>query len=140
MEEQWLAKINFENYLVEEIDFKINRDYMPTGENINVDLNINHNIDIDMDENRATLLLEAEINENFKEKKLPFYLKVDLVSFFVFDVDVHEDEVTNLLEVNGVSIAFPYLRSLITNITSNSGLPPLVIPTLNVAEYIKSES
>ena len=36
-------------------------------------------------------------------------------------------------EINAVSILFPYIRSLITTITANVNIPPVVLPPMNIA-------
>lgn len=45
-----------------------------------------------------------------------------------------------MLEINGTAILFPYLRSFITTLTSNAGIPPLVLPTLNIQKIIEEKN
>ena len=44
-----------------------------------------------------------------------------------------------MLEVNGTAILFPYLRSIITTITSSMGIQPIILPTMNIVKMIKEK-
>jgi len=44
-----------------------------------------------------------------------------------------------IFEKNAMAILFPYIRNIITNITSMSGFPPLIIPTLNINKFYENK-
>lgn len=54
---------------------------------------------------------------------------------------IRQSEVKRILfedsKVNGVTILFPYLRSLVSDLTSKGSEPPIILPTINVAEMVK---
>lgn len=43
-------------------------------------------------------------------------------------------------EANALAILFPYLRSLVSIITSNSGREPLILPTVNLASLFDEQA
>ena len=40
-------------------------------------------------------------------------------------------------ETNAIAIMFPYLRSMVSMITSSSGREPIILPTMNVAKLFE---
>lgn len=44
-----------------------------------------------------------------------------------------------MINVNAKAIAFPFVRSFINTVTSNAGLPPLVLPALNFVKRQQEE-
>lgn len=43
-------------------------------------------------------------------------------------------------ETNMLAILFPYLRSIVSTVTSMTGREPIIIPTINIASAFGSES
>ncbi|MFZ2464672.1 MAG: protein-export chaperone SecB, partial [Caldibacillus thermoamylovorans] len=41
--------------------------------------------------------------------------------------------------INGSAILFPYLRSVLTDLTSKSKHQPVILPTVNFSKYITSK-
>lgn len=86
---------------------------------------------------KMNLTLEVEVND--KEQNLMLNLRV--VGFFRYDGE-QVKEINQFLYLNGPAILFPYVRSYVSNITALSGLPPIIMPTLNmqpVGEYLRSK-
>lgn len=63
--------------------------------------------------------------------KYPFNLDVAIEG--IFKVDLNSD-VKTLIELNTVSILFPYMRAIITQITALAGIEPLYLPIINVQQ------
>ena len=55
-----------------------------------------------------------------------------------FDINIKED-IEEYLVVNGTAILFPYLRSVVSMITSLDSSDAIVIPTVNVLELINRQ-
>jgi preprotein translocase subunit SecB len=53
------------------------------------------------------------------------------------DKELAEQKIINYYKVNGVAILFPYLRSLISDMTSKGSETPIILPTINVAAMLK---
>lgn len=137
MQEESISKLRFNNYLVKNINFVLNDNY-ETYEELELDLKFNHEIELDYEGKKAIIILECVVFDKYVEYNYPFKLETGLVGFFDFDTDLLEDEIKNLLEVNGTAILFPYLRTLISTITTNACIPPLIIPTMNISKMIKN--
>jgi preprotein translocase subunit SecB len=73
-------------------------------------------------------------------KEVPIYVKVRIIGVFVIEVldqDITDEQIVSFYKVNGVTILFPYLRSLVSDLTSKGSEPPIILPTINVAEMVK---
>ncbi len=132
------AKIQLQKYMVETIEYKINPaiEAINNDEQFNMDINISQNLHNDIENKIATLKLGCQIGKNYLEDNFPFSLKVDLVGIFSYNTDLDEAQCTKMMNVNGTAILFPYLRSLISMITTLCSIPPVIIPTINIGNLI----
>lgn len=132
-----ISKLRFENYITKDLNFEINPNCTRKDE-LELDLNFNHEIQLDYQQKRSVVILECSLFEHPYENNYPFSLTLSLLGFFDFDTDLNEDDIIKLLEVNGVAILFPYLRGIISTITSNLGVAPIIIPTINIVEMLRN--
>jgi len=132
------AKIQLQKYIIEAIEYKISPgiEALNNDEQFNMDINISQNLHNDNENRIATLKLGCQIGNNNLDDNFPFFLKVELVGIFSYDTDLSEDQCTRMLNVNGTAILFPYLRSLISMITTLCSIPPVIIPTINIGKLI----
>ena len=59
----------------------------------------------------------------------PFRISVEIAGLFTSEDSIHPK-----WEVNALAILFPYVRGLISSISSQSGREPVLLPTVNIAE------
>lgn len=133
--------LQFIGYNINEINFKLNPEYDASEQEVNVNLEFDSSMNINNDE--ITINLSANIfNQNdFNNKKSPFFLKITISGLFIIEkFDIQNELHKNLAEKNTLAILFPYLRSVITSTTSNANISPLIIPTLNITNYIEERS
>lgn len=79
------------------------------------------------------LFIELKDNE--------FSLKVEMVFLFESDSIIDEEfKDSDFPKVNAPAIAFPYVRSFISNITLQSGFAPVILPSINFVEFAKKGS
>jgi preprotein translocase subunit SecB len=64
-----------------------------------------------------------------------FRLEIMIRGIFSADDSVKED-FTYLCEYNGLSILFPFIRSAIADITEAANVSPLILPLINVENFI----
>ncbi|MEK5331051.1 protein-export chaperone SecB [Lysinibacillus sp. FSL W8-0992] len=74
------------------------------------------------------------------EKELP-YLNVTVAGVFKLNskIELTEEQVTDYYEINATAILFPYLRSIVTDLTSKGDESPIVLPPINVHAYITNQ-
>ncbi len=67
---------------------------------------------------------------NTEENPFPIDLHVCLAG--IFDLEGKDPEyIDTFLKINAVQIIFPYLRTMVSNITSSAMMPPIVLPIIN---------
>lgn len=122
--------ITFDNYIVKKILLQANPHYVP-ADKIDLEAEFFHDIDIDFNQSLAAVELGCSIFKEMKEH-YPFSLEVEMIGFFKFDADLPPEQVENLLRVNATAIMFPYLRSIVSGITADSGFQPVILPVVNI--------
>lgn len=86
----------------------------------------------------ANVTLEVEFAEE-ENPVLPFYVGAKIRGFFEIEEaeELPDDTVDRYYYQNATAILFPYLRSLITDITSRSDHDPIILPPINLAIFAK---
>lgn len=84
------------------------------------------------------LILELK---NTKDKPFPADIKVAIK--IVFDVEFdgeNETELYDFLKLQAVHILYPYLRSTLSNLTTNAMLSPIILPIVNAMKLFENEN
>lgn len=118
------ATFRFVNFFVRQSHFELNRQ----GEfRINVNFNPTGLIFKSLNQFQLQMLVDiTEESEMFK-------ITLDTVSLFEFDKDADIEAYKNSLFIaNAPAIAFPYIRAYIANLTTQSGIFNVTLPTLNM--------
>lgn len=126
------SSLRFIDYIVDEVNFK---NKYNDNENFELDFDIDSNVDF-KDKNNFILKLELYIFK--KEEDVPFTMNVKVIGIFEVD-DVEEKLREELAEKNAVAILFPYVRALVSNYTAIANVSPLILPPINVVQYIEEK-
>lgn len=73
----------------------------------------------------------------------PLFIKVRVKGLFSIKSDkdeISEEMVNQLYKKNSLAILFPYLRSLVTDLSSKGSEMPIILPTINIVSLIESEN
>lgn len=92
-------------------------------------------------------LLNKEISGNHFSIKLSINLKskgfnLSVVSVAIFQTDQLLDETfinSPFCKINAPAIAFPFVRTFISNVTLNSGYDPVILPSFNFVKIFNEE-
>ncbi|AYV69397.1 hypothetical protein C2I06_22520 [Niallia circulans] len=131
------SSFTFNNYVINKSIFEVNQSFEPT-DNVTLDFQLSSDIKINKTQDEALVILMCEIFKDAKENNYPFYMSIEIVGDFSLEGEIGVDFI-NLCKVNGTAILFPYVRSYISHVTSMSGVPNLILPTLNVLEMLEDE-
>lgn len=129
------SELQFLHFDVNKIQFINNPDY--EAQEVEVDLEFDSAIE--RSDEYIAQKVSVEVFPNGLENGMPFQLQIDLTGHFRL-VDGAEKLETRKLEVNTLSILFPYLRSLVTTITANANVPALVLPPLNIVKTLEEKN
>ena len=73
---------------------------------------------------------------NIKDEE--FNILMEMVFLFELEEDVDEKfKQSDFLTINAPAIAFPYVRSYISNLTLQSGFSPIILPSVNFVKLTK---
>ena len=112
--------------LTNEISIKNN--HLPEGK-FNLTPMITRNINVIDDTHSAVELILEIINS--EDNPFPVNIRVSLTG--IFDISgLPTETVDNFLKVQAVQILYPYIRTMVTSITSSSLMPPIILPVIDV--------
>lgn len=135
--ESFKSDLTFEDYTVEKIEFYNNLNFN-SKEDIKIDLDIDSSVTFS-DDNRSFLLkLTVELFKDAVKNNYPFSMNLSIIGMFRLDTD-NKEKINTFAEVNGVAILFPYIRSIVSTYTANANVPPLILPPINVINYLKNK-
>lgn len=121
--------ITFKGYNIEKIVYSkelLNIDYiLDTNEEQEFGLSVEQSISEDL--KKAILTLTVQLNN--KEREI--YILTEIDSYFEINNLGSIEEIKNVLLVNGTAIVYPYIRSIISMITSLDSGNAIVLPTIN---------
>jgi preprotein translocase subunit SecB len=66
------------------------------------------------------------------EQPFPINVFIDFKGIFQFKPEDSHEEILNFLKTEAVQIMFPYLRNILTSLTTTAMLPPIILPIIDV--------
>lgn len=139
MDKAILSKFQFEDYRVETIDFQLNPEF-EYKEQLSLNFKLDAVFALSTDLSRAKVKLTANIFENAIENNYPFSLNVTVVGYFITDEKMTEEQLSKFAELNGATALFPFLRSIVADVTRTANVEaPLVLPLINVHALLKEQ-
>lgn len=61
-------------------------------------------------------------------------IQVGIIGIFESDVDLTKEK--SFVEISAPAIIFPYIRAYVSNLTSMSGIQPILLPTYNMTKNV----
>lgn len=118
--------IDLKHESLKELNFSINIE--ETNE-LELESRYTFNIDYDKDLSSfiATLIHETRDTKHNNE----FNIFVKLIGYFVCE-GITDSYSKQEAHIQAYTLLFPYVQSIIANLTMNAGLPPLMIPRANI--------
>ncbi|WP_291529041.1 protein-export chaperone SecB [Bacteroides sp. UBA939] len=128
-------KLQLKEWKAKDISFKVKENGEGYEEEKNsFDLSMGHFFPKDQPKEFG-IGLRVNINDN------EFDLIVEMVFSFKLDREVDDEfKESDFIKINAPAIAFPYLRSFISNLTLQSGFPPIILPSVNFVQLAKEKT
>lgn len=123
--------ITFKSYKIKNIDYKftgLEKESDSSKENEDT-INTRVHIGISKDLKEGLVLLKNEINDMKNERTIT----VELYGEFDILKEMNEDEIKDILRVNGVAMLYPYAWSLVSILTSIDSESAILLPTINTS-------
>lgn len=123
-------QIRFNHIQFTDIDYKVKTFEKEITHKLETSLSVGSSFSDD-NENIFNIIFNIMLQSKSKE----FKLKLKAIAHFSTP-DLIDDNFKNspFIEVNAPAIAFPYVRSFISNLTLNSGFDPIILPSFNFVQ------
>lgn len=131
-----LATIQLNGFRFNRLKFEYNQEFNQV-EQVKLAFDLNHDVQINDAENTASVMLSCTVFPDPVANNYPFTVEAVVVGAFSFDASIDSAERDTRLSENALAILFPYLRSAIAAVTTSAGVNPLLLPVINVVEYVK---
>ena len=89
-------------------------------------------------DNLYTLELKAEFKDE-PNNRFPIDLVVSVKGSFEIEGN-DEEEIISFLKMQGMQMVFPYLRTMVSNITASALMPPIMLPIIDLREFKDEEA
>lgn len=132
--EQYKASFQLVEYIVNKAEYNMNSNFKPSKEELlEVDFDIEAIISYEDEADFITLKSNVGESEN---KNCPFLINVEITGVFEFDGDDNSRE--QFLKTSGTAALFPYLRSVVSEMSSISNIfSTFRLPLINVMAYLQ---
>jgi len=117
--------------------FETNKDFVFKDEvQLETDSNIHIIKNSGEQKNDSIVILKVGIFTSKSLSDVPFKMDLEIKGHFMWDDKLAEDtyQLDSILKQNAPAILYSYLRPIITLITVEANMPPLVIPLMNFSE------
>jgi len=129
--------LQLKNYFVKHISFELNDEFdFSQDSEIQMRPQFERKISkIDDDNVKVSLCVHVD---NTDGELVPFFVSIEVEGEFCLRAWEKENNIF-IIENNAVAILFPYLRALLTTVTSNANMPPYILPIMNIIELFKQD-
>ena len=98
---------------------------LPSGVQLKLDTKYSYNVKYSRELNCRG---EMSVEVTAKEDPDKFFIKIKTVGIFTYKDGSDKD----LLHVETFKMLFPYARALVSTVTANAGIPPIILPEINI--------
>lgn len=125
------AILQFLGYRVDELLFAAKKELSGTTEQIVLEPSFSRTI-----KQAGSEEYDVTIGVKLEQNDLPFEARLSLTGRFKCE-DV--SDVPKMLKVNAVAILYPYVRATLSMLTTIAAVPPVIVPTINLAKMFEQE-
>lgn len=123
--------IRFIGYRMVDLQYHCDENYeLPSDKQVPYSFSIGKKVEMlsatEMQVNLRATVLQAE--EEIEEQA-PYMIAVEIVGRFIADTPIDPK-----WETNALAILFPYIRSIVSSVTAQSGREPIILPTVNLVQ------
>ncbi|MCM3574739.1 protein-export chaperone SecB [Mesobacillus subterraneus] len=128
------SSLLFNGFSIDKMTYIRNYDFQ-NDEEMDIDFGLSAEASMSEDRTHSMVVVNCKLfDEEFRDNTAPFYLDIDIRGFFNTEsTDVEE------FEFNALAILLPYIRSIITSFTAQAGIPPIILPPVNVYKVFNRE-
>ncbi len=126
-----VSEMRLLKYKVVKTYFELNEHFQYKKEKINLEPVFKRDV-AKQDDQKYEITLGISISSDHYQYAVPFNVEVIIKALFEMN-NWEKVEMKTLAIDNATAILFPYLRTLLANVTMNGNVPPYMLPIMNVA-------
>lgn len=126
-----IAKFRFKGY-------KILNSSISVKEGVKISSKLNINFEQTSGEHENGKEYRLKLVTSIEDENNALNIKIETIGLFEFDSDI-ENYKNVFFSQNAPAILFPYVRAYISTLTSLAGIPPVILPTLNLSNRNNTE-
>ncbi|CAJ1191413.1 protein-export chaperone SecB [Companilactobacillus nantensis] len=135
-----MAILNFNGYIVKEMNYTRNPKFKPNKKN-RINLTPTFDVQNNIENNKIIVNLHVKAG-SLDDEFIPFEVSCSIQGTFEYndEEDVNNIGVDSFVHNNSVAILYPYARAIIATLTTTSNeFPGYNMPTVNIAEVLKNK-
>lgn len=117
-----MRNITFKAFKASEIEFVNKHD---NGTRIEFENKYSYNVKYSPNN---TCIGEFTVEVNDKANKEKFHIKAVVLGIFTYNPETKKE----IIHVESFKELFPYVRSMISSLTVNAGIPPVILPSFDI--------
>lgn len=117
-----MKNITFKAFKASEIEFVNKHD---NGTRIEFENKYSYNVKYSPNN---TCIGEFTVEVNDKTNKEKFHIKAVVLGIFTYNPETKKE----IIHVESFKELFPYVRSMISSLTVNAGIPPVILPSFDI--------
>ena len=121
--------LRFTNPFIKKWDYSAKQFFTDGPVKIKMSASYNTNVNKSNNERSAEVELMVSIGADTEERL--FDISLIISSVFTWD-DTLDNDIDKLLTENGTALLLSYVRPLVTQFTASAGIPPVVLPYINI--------
>lgn len=132
------SEFKFLGYQVNNICLNTNTQFQNTDP-IEVKFNFTVGTSTDVENRKVQVNLGTTLFPEANQNNYPFSLEVTLTGVFQSEKSLSEEDLGRFGEINGTATLFPFLRSIVAGVCVNANFPAIMLPLINVYNFIEEQ-
>lgn len=130
------SSFQFRNPILTKLNYQLNDDF--DEDNFEkIELKLHTNVIGEKNGKQSVVKLYGEIGEISENS--PFYIELEMESYFKWNDDISEKVLKKLLKRNGSALLLSYMRPIVAFVTGQSGIAPYNIPYIDFTKEEEKE-
>ncbi|MCI1071666.1 protein-export chaperone SecB [Lactococcus lactis] len=123
--------IKFKHYRITKIDYKVFEDVEDLEIYETESGTLNATTALNKERDSARLIVKTLIVDKEQRRMA----NIEITGYFAVDPELKEEKVRSFIRINGTAILFPYVRSIVSFITSMDNENAILLPTINTQGF-----
>jgi preprotein translocase subunit SecB len=137
MDKSIVSTFSFLGYSVDYIHYEANPKFKKI-DNLQTDLTIDLKTTVSEELFKGQVTIIAKLFMD-KMENYPFRREISLTGMFSMSETTDVELLRKCIKINGTTALFPFLRSIVADITKSANVQPLVMPLLNINRLIEQQ-